>query len=323
MKEFEPPQASATRLRILRGSARDAVMLARPGTASADPVIEEAFKALDSNVRATLPQLIQRALRPITDLGDPHVAQAAAEALRSRQLLRFEPVISWDPATNTAPETIFEKHLANELQSAADTQRWATAIPIWSGLRGGAGEKTDTKANVDIGYTVAAGHFVLCELKIDSDDPVYAIAELATYILGYLVVRKLVNFVSEDTSERIRHRSHELLDARSVDWCVVAPESFYEKGIARSGGKRLTLAQLDQIRACAERHFRAAVHALSIEEHDLTISLRSFACAPPPPKSEGVGAKSRWISELRERTPLRKLIQTARQRRDAGSKSVV
>jgi len=302
MDELVPGQVPITKvLQTVRESARDAVMVARTGSTFSGEDIEVVFRKLDSDLRAKLSPLIQEALRATTLNADPPVRQLVARALRSGELLRFQLIPNMTE-TNPSPETLFEKHLASEEPSSGDTQKWANAIPIWSGVRG---PRTDTKANIDVGYTDGAGRFVLCELKIASNEPLYAIAELATYIVGYLVVRKLVNFVTKEISERICQRGHGLLHARSIDWCVVAPHFFYEQGASQP----LSPAELDQLRACAETHFRSAVHALGIDELNLTVSLRSFACDRPPPVA--AEARNRWIRDLKERTPLRKLLTAA------------
>ncbi len=305
MIEQTPESVAPLKLKILREKARDALMAARLRSDLSDTAVTHALEALEEGLLAPLPPAVQRAVRGRQSTADENVRAAAANALRSPKILRFEPVSNWTREKNTDPETVFEKNLANEIQAAGNAESWATAIPIWSGMCWG------KKANIDIGYRDAAGRFVLCELKIASNDPLYAVMELSTYIVGYLVVRKLARFLSAAAYEAIRARSRDLLTARSVDWCVLAPALYYENAIERSGGKSLVLAELNQIRACAQSYFSAAAQRFGISDLDLTVSLRSFACGLPPKKPVEVQAMEEWVRAIRGTSTLPNLILEA------------
>src|ERR1017187_3149522 len=246
-------------LEEIRNEAVFKLMQNRLSAGWTDRHIEDAFETVELRIRGSLPESLQSALRSKNDSLDVD-RNGTNHALRSEEILRFEPVPKWDRDKNKNPETVFEKYLAKEV---VNLKGWATQIPIWSGIRG---PRSDTKCNIDIGYVTSENAFCLCELKIrPTNDPLYAILELMTYIFGYLFVRKLATFARTTVREEIRGRSRGLLEARSIEWCVIAPEDFYEKKIEGSGGVRLRPTELEQVRRVAQKRAEKMIEKLGLD----------------------------------------------------------
>ncbi|MEI7821484.1 MAG: hypothetical protein WCK55_11235 [Verrucomicrobiota bacterium] len=224
-------------------------------------------------------------------------------ALRSKHLLAFREMRGVSPK-NSSAETLFEKRLINEQD---DNKAWGNQTPIWSGVNGHAA--IGKKANIDLSHRVAENAFECFELKISGTNEAYAIAELASYVVGYLIVRKLAaNYrdvcgvaqrpeISGKTvrqwkdsaiigaiMDRPSSRSAKLLSARSIMWTVVAPKAFFasspETRRAWQGGfKQFVLQTASELRvAPPETHF----------------SMRMMRIAAP-----GQGADhSHWVEQL-------------------------
>ncbi len=148
---------------------------------------------------------------------------------------------------------------------------------------------------------------MLCELKIASDNPLYAMMELTTYVFGYLIIRKLAEFLSDKAYERIRNRSNKLISAQVIDWTVVAPKAFYE---AR-GVRNLPLVKLEQVRRSAESHITEAAQELGLGRVGLTIGLRALELRAPLGPFSGTHDRDDWISAIRGTSTLRKMILQA------------
>lgn len=198
--------------------------------------------------------------------------------------------------------------LANEAGNGHE--KWATQIPIWSGIRG---PRSDGRCDIDIGYSVKEGCFSLCELKIGSDDPLYAIVELVTYVLGYLIARKLAAFLPPEKVQKIRDNSQQLIDAFSVDWLVVAPAEYYEKPTSVKGAPNVSLrtSELEQVRQIAEKCIIRTSAAFGFEKLRMTLTLRYLTCKKPPQAFADLAARERWIREVKGTSTLRALILQA------------
>jgi len=112
---------------------------------------------------------------------------------------------------NTSPETKLEKAIARILD-----HNWVNQIPTASGLFSA---DADKHRNIDLGHRAAMGRYELIELKVTSDHPLAAAAQLLCYAVLYLFARL-------HYPERLL-RSQELLQATAIDWMVLAPAAYY------------------------------------------------------------------------------------------------
>lgn len=294
-------------LKGIRDEAVLQLMQNRLTTGLTDRQIEDALETVELRVRDSLPEPLQKALRSKNDSVDVDPA-AVGRALRSKEILRFKPVTNWPKPDEAGPETIFEKNLAKEIGIVNES--WANQIPIWSGIRGA---RSDGKSNIDIGYSTKKGSFNLCELKIASDDPLYAIIELVTYISGYLIARKLTEFAPHKAVAEIRENSQELIDATCVDWQVIAPSEYYNKPVSVKGVRRVSLiaTELERVRRIAERRMARMAEELGFDNLSMTLSLRCLTCKAPLATFLNSNDRDGWISEIKGATTLRTLILQA------------
>jgi len=233
--------------------------------------------------------------------------------LRGRRLLRFNRMIHLSDR-NFAPETVFEKFLANEPEAtpkSGQTVKWANQIPIWSGIRGPGGGR----ASIDIGYSPEGGKFWLYELKIKpkTDHPLYAIVELITYALGYLIIRKLAERWSDGDPVKTRIRSHDedLLNASTILFAVLAPDQYYDTIVPKHRIK-LCRSELKTLGACAEELLtseakkRFGPDCLRLHFSLLAMSIKRDTF----PKD--LKSRKLWIKEIKGNGTLRDLVLQAK-----------
>lgn len=139
-------------------------------------------------------------------------SNATANKDRSKQNWRWHSLQPQIAPHNRSPEVVIERAIA---AACADLHRtdWANQIPVASGLVEGAG---DGRRAIDLVRRHDENHFELIELKIASDNPLYASVE----IVGYACLWHLARI------DRPR-RSSALLDAERIDLTVLAPEAYY------------------------------------------------------------------------------------------------
>ncbi len=113
---------------------------------------------------------------------------------------------------NTSREKILEKRIACELDND-----WVNQVPTLSGVMDSTSER---HCNLDLVHRAGEGRYEFIELKIDSDNPVYAAAELVKYALVYVFSRR--------HAEELGYAAeNELLRARAVRLRVLAPAAYY------------------------------------------------------------------------------------------------
>jgi len=233
--------------------------------------------------------------------------KTAPKPLRSKELLRFELMTELSNK-NFAAETVFEKRFALEAKAVSQsgqTGKWANQIPIWSGICDSGGGK----ANIDIGYSPEAGNFTLYELKICSNNPLYAVVELMTYALGYFLVRKLAEGCPEE-AKRIRSHDAGLLDAKVVSFSVLAPEEFYERPVHKK--IKLDRTELRHLRACAEEFLTGVTKwcfgpdCLQINFSLREIPMKEVTCP------RDLNGRNNWIERVRGSATLRELVLQAK-----------
>lgn len=130
----------------------------------------------------------------------------------SRKNWRWKRHLKVSPA-NTSPELLLERAIVN-----ACGDNWSNQMPTASGLVGPA---TDKRAAVDLVYRQDLATYSLVELKVDSDNPLFAAIEILLY--GLLFVW------SKNNQEELGYdaRLQPLLAANTVTLGVLAPTSYY------------------------------------------------------------------------------------------------
>jgi hypothetical protein len=143
------------------------------------------------------------------------VCLAAANHLPSRENWRwYEPKCDIS-SRNTSPEVTLERAVVAVARQQGRTD-WSNQVPIASGLIAGAG---DRRRAIDLVRQRGAGSFDFIELKIASDNPIYAALEILQYGLVWLLSRQ--------------HRHHlgyagkTLIEAGSIRLSVLAPREYY------------------------------------------------------------------------------------------------
>ncbi len=160
---------------------------------------------------------------------------ATANKDRSSQNWRW-PSLQTEIAThNPSREVRVERAIAGACDRLGRTD-WANQVPVASGLIAGAPDK---RRAIDLVRRRGERHFELIELKVASDTPLYAAAEIIGYACLWLIAR-------DDRPAR----ESALLDADRLDLRVLAPVDYYAR-------YRLTLLEnaFDAgVRALGERH---------------------------------------------------------------------
>ena len=115
---------------------------------------------------------------------------------------------------NSSEEKIMEKAAARDLP----TESWANQIVTASGLSHNRG---DGHRNIDLVNRTGPNRFRFIELKIDSNNPVYAAVELLEYALLYWWARQHPEMQRKDGEDK------GLLSATHIDMEILAPRKFY------------------------------------------------------------------------------------------------
>ncbi len=97
---------------------------------------------------------------------------------------------------------------------AGRTLRW-NQIPTASGLT----QANESFRTIDIVERLDPQSYRFIELKVESDTPSYAAVELMLYGILYVQCRKHWSFAFE---------TRELMDAKSIELAVMAPEPFFD-----------------------------------------------------------------------------------------------
>lgn len=139
-------------------------------------------------------------------------SNATANKDRSKQNWRWHSLQPQTALHNRSPEVVIERAIAAAC-AALNRTDWANQIPVASGLVEGAG---DRRRAIDLARRHGESHFELIELKIASDNPLYAAVEIVGYACLWLLAR----------NDRPA-RSSALLDAERIDLTVLAPEAYY------------------------------------------------------------------------------------------------
>lgn len=116
--------------------------------------------------------------------------------------------------SNQSKEVVLERALVLALG-----ENWSNQVPVASGL---AGPVTDKRAAIDLVRRQSPTAYEFIELKIESDNPLFAAIEILLY--GLLFVWSRENQAELDYDVTVQP----LLAAESVQLSVLAPAAYYE-----------------------------------------------------------------------------------------------
>jgi len=115
---------------------------------------------------------------------------------------------------NSSEEKIMEKAVARYLPK----EEWANQIVTASGL---SHDRGDGHRNIDLINRTGPDRYRFIELKIKSNNPVYAAVELLEYALLYWWARQ------HPETHKSEREDKEVLSARHIDMEILAPIEFY------------------------------------------------------------------------------------------------
>lgn len=119
------------------------------------------------------------------------------------------------------PEVTLERAIiqARRMPNQKFEDKWTYQMPVATGLFD---SDTDKASNIDLVRKQSDGVFDLIELKIGSNNPLFAAVEILQYGLAYAASRQLAQKIEYDTGKL------EILKAKQIHLCVLAPRKFYE-----------------------------------------------------------------------------------------------
>lgn len=122
----------------------------------------------------------------------------------------------------TSPEVGLERAIAR-LDNA---RTWSFQMSTCSGLRG---KHTDKRRAIDLVRDNGDSHFTFVELKVGSDNPLYAAFEIIGYYLAFLRARQ---------SGCRGANGRDVMAAREVELVVLGPDAWFEYAPRRGAEKK-------------------------------------------------------------------------------------
>ena len=139
----------------------------------------------------------------------------ALAGLPSRENWRwFDPKCD-HAARNSSPEVTLERAIVSAARSQGRTD-WSNQVPIASGMIAGGG---DRRRAIDLVHRRGPDAFDFVELKVGSDNPLYAAVEILKYGFVWLL--------SREHHARLGYEGKLLIEASDVRLSVLAPHSYY------------------------------------------------------------------------------------------------
>jgi len=114
------------------------------------------------------------------------------------------------PHLTESREVVLERRLAQR-----SSERWTCQMSTSSGLRLGVG---DARRSIDIVQRSQENEYRFIELKVQSDQPLYAMFEILGYGLLYLLARQ---------HGRRGDGRHDVMTAKRIELIVLGPESWF------------------------------------------------------------------------------------------------
>lgn len=140
----------------------------------------------------------------------------ALAGLPSRENWRwFDPKCE-HAAHNASPEVTLERAIVSAARSQGRTD-WSNQVPIASGMIAGGG---DRRRAIDLVHQRGPDAFNFVELKVGSDNPLYAAVEILKYGFVWLL--------SREHRARLGYGGKPLVEALDVRLSVLAPHSYYD-----------------------------------------------------------------------------------------------
>jgi hypothetical protein len=139
-------------------------------------------------------------------------AKDSGNSINSNQNWRWKRHLELSPK-NQSPELLLERRIVNE-----GGENWSNQMPVASGLVGPA---TDKRAAVDLILRVNESRFSFIELKVGSDNPLFAAIEILLYGLLFVWSKNNMDVLGYDAVKQ------PVLAATDVTLCVLAPKEYY------------------------------------------------------------------------------------------------
>jgi hypothetical protein len=150
------------------------------------------------------------------------------------------------PHVTTTPEVDLERRIA-----ALDPTRWSCQMPTCSGIEAG---RSNGRRAIDLVHRIAPDEYGFIELKVEDKQPLFAAFEILGYALTYLQAREA----------GVRGKGdHDVMSARKIELCVLAPASYYEYKLRGGDRYRFEFAWL--ARAIVEQLNRMAPERLDFD----------------------------------------------------------
>jgi hypothetical protein len=128
---------------------------------------------------------------------------------------------------NSSAEVCLERALVDACLMAGRTV-WSNQVPLASGLVDGSSYR---RKAIDLVHRRGDRAFDLIELKVASDNPLYAAMEILQYGIAWLLSRR--------DRERLGYAGKPIIEADDVLLVVLAPEIYFENRDVRRIGKPL------------------------------------------------------------------------------------
>lgn len=119
--------------------------------------------------------------------------------------------------TTRSPEVRLEREAVRSFEAVGDFS-WANQVPIASGITG---PNDNRRRAIDLVRKVDEAYFEFIELKVGSNNPIYAAIEILEY--GFVWLLSRIN------KAEFGYRT-ELIEARRIKLVVLAPQKFYVDG---------------------------------------------------------------------------------------------
>ncbi|MFC3440120.1 hypothetical protein ACFOKF_02730 [Sphingobium rhizovicinum] len=119
-------------------------------------------------------------------------------------------------AHNSSPEVTLERAIVSAARSRGRSD-WSNQVPIASGMIAGGG---DRRRAIDLVHRRGPNAFEFVELKVGSDNPLYAAVEILKYGFVWLL--------SREHSARLGYGGKSLVEASDVRLSVLAPHPYYD-----------------------------------------------------------------------------------------------
>lgn len=124
----------------------------------------------------------------------------------------------WEKQCNIAPHNpSLEKTLEKTIVKVTE-EDWINQVPTASGLYS---EQHDKQRNIDLVHRLQAGEYEFFELKVNSDTPLKASMEVVQYAILYIFSRLHYTLTEQ--------KSHELMQAKAIHLCVLAPSKYFTR----------------------------------------------------------------------------------------------